>query len=84
MEFQADTVSARIHRLISRHDQGDVDHAARRLGLTHDRLRGLLSGDWNLFSLDALASLVSVYQVTPAWLFTGETDGSRDETTPGS
>jgi hypothetical protein len=82
--LRAETVSARVYRLISRHDRGDADAAARRLGLTRERLLGLLSGDWRLFSLDALAALVSVYQVSAAWLITGETDGPNDETTAGS
>jgi hypothetical protein len=46
--------SARVEELIERHDGGDRDTAARRLGIAPDRLAGLLSGDWRKFSLEAL------------------------------
>jgi hypothetical protein len=60
----ASNVSARVEELIERHDGGDRDTAARRLGIEPDRLAGLLSGDWRRFSLDALAALVRGYSVT--------------------
>lgn len=82
--LEADAVSARVRRLISRHDEGDAAAAARRLGIARDRVLGMLSGDWRLFSLDALAALVSVYHVSITWLFTGETNGPNDETTARS
>jgi hypothetical protein len=50
----ASNVSARVEELIERHDGGDRDTAARRLGIAPDRLAGLLSGDWRKFSLEAL------------------------------
>jgi hypothetical protein len=66
--FAAD-VSERVADLVAQHDQGDRRAAARRLGIDQDCLTGLLSGDWNLFSLDGLAALVRGYGVAPASLF---------------
>lgn len=66
----ASNVSARVKALIAHHDGGDARAAARALGLDPDRLAGLLSGDWDRFSLDALAALVRGYGVSPGWLLT--------------
>jgi hypothetical protein len=60
----AGNVSARVEELIDRHDAGNRDSAARRLGITPDRLAGLLSGDWRKFSLEALAATVRGYGVS--------------------
>jgi hypothetical protein len=60
----ASTVSARIEELIARHDGGDRRAAARRLGIDHECLAGILSGDWRRFSLDAFAAMVRGYGVT--------------------
>ena len=60
----AGNVSARVEELIERHDRGDRDTAARRLGIGPDRLAGLLSGDWRKFSLEALAAAVRGYSVS--------------------
>lgn len=60
----AANVSARVEELIERHDGGDRDTAARRLGIAPDRLTGLHSGDWRRFSLDALAALLQGYSVS--------------------
>ena len=60
----ASNVSARIQDLIARHDKGDHRAAARRLGIDHECLAGILSGDWRRFSLDAFAAAVRAYGVT--------------------
>jgi hypothetical protein len=64
----ASDVSERVLTLIAQHHEGDRCAAARRLGIGTGRLTGLLSGDWRRFTLDALAALVRVYGVSPAWL----------------
>lgn len=72
----ASNVSARIEALILRHDGGDREAAARRLGLDAERLTGLLSGDWRRFSLDGFAAAVRGYGVTLDSLITSA--GSED------
>jgi hypothetical protein len=57
-------VSAQVEELIDRQDAGNRESAARRLGITPDRLAGLLSGDWQKFSLEALAAVVRGYSVS--------------------
>jgi hypothetical protein len=64
----ASNVSDRVKALIEHNDGGDERAAARALGLDPDCLAGLLSGDWERFSLDALAALVRGYGVSPGWL----------------
>jgi hypothetical protein len=59
----ATKVSERIADLIERHDGGNREIAALRLGIEPDHLSGLLSGDWARFTLDALAKLVRGYSV---------------------
>jgi hypothetical protein len=72
----ASNLSARVGELIERHDGGDRETAARRLGIAPDRLAGLLSGDWRRFSLDALAALVQGYSVTLDSLLAAPAGGS--------
>ena len=73
MEYvRATNVSARIEELIQRHDGGNREIAAQRLGIEPDRLAGLLSGNWRHFSLDALAKVVRGYCVPVEVLFTRE------------
>lgn len=67
--LDAADVSERVAALVARHDQGDRRAAALRLGIDQECLTGLLSGDWNFFTLDGLAALVRGYGVGPAWLF---------------
>jgi hypothetical protein len=66
----ASKVSARVKALIAHNDGGDARAAACALGLDPDCLDGVLSGDWDRFSLDALAALVRGYGVSPGWLLT--------------
>ena len=74
----AANVSARVEELIERHDGGNRDTAARRLGIAPERLAGMLSGDWRRFSLDALAALVRGYSVsTDALLATSDTEAKQ-------
>lgn len=61
-------VSARVKSLIDARNGGDRRAAAYSLGLDAECMAGLLSGDWHLFSLDALAALVTGYGVSIAWL----------------
>jgi hypothetical protein len=56
-------VSERIAVLIERHDGGNQEVAALRLGIEPDHLSDMLSGDWARFTLDALAKLVRGYSV---------------------
>ena len=77
----ASDVSERVAALVARHDHGNRRAAARRLGIDQDCLRGLLSGDWNLFSLDGLAALVRVYGVGTAWLFAPVTKVAASDVT---
>jgi hypothetical protein len=72
----ASNLSARFEELIERHDGGDHETAARRLGIAPDRLAGLLSGDWRRFSLDALAALVRGYSVSFDSLLAAPAGGS--------
>jgi hypothetical protein len=70
----ATKVSERIADLIERHDGGNREIAALRLGIEPDHLSGLLSGDWARFTLDALAKLVRGYSVpveTLLWIDPG-------------
>lgn len=60
----ASNVSARVEELIARHDGGNRDTAAQRLGIAPDRLAGLLSSHWRRFSLEALAAAVRGYSVS--------------------
>jgi hypothetical protein len=61
-------VSARIETLIARHHGGNARVAAATIGIAPEKLAGLLSGDWRLFSLDALASLVREHALSVDWL----------------
>jgi hypothetical protein len=73
----ASNVSARVEELIDRHEGGNLDTAARRLGIAPERLAGMLSGDWRRFSLDALAALVRGYSVsTDSLLATSDTEAT--------
>jgi hypothetical protein len=74
-------VSARLEELIARHDGGDRRAAARRLGIGHECLAGILSGDWRRFSLDAFAAMVRGYGVSLESLFAAE--GSATQTPAG-
>jgi hypothetical protein len=67
-ETPASNLSARVHALIAHHHAGDRRAAAQQLGIEPDSLAGLLTGDWRQFSLAALAVIVRVYDVSPAWL----------------
>jgi hypothetical protein len=67
-ETLASNLSARVHALITHHHAGDRRAAAEQLGIEPDTLAGLLTGDWRQFSLAALAVIVRVYNVSPAWL----------------
>jgi hypothetical protein len=80
----AEDVSERVAELVARHDQGDRRAAARRLGIDQECLTGLLSGDWNLFSLDGLAALVRVYGVGPAWLIAARACPNVAPVAPGA
>ena len=73
----ASNVSARVEELIARHDGGDRDTAAQRLGIAPDRLAGLLSGDWRRFSLEALAAAVRRYTVSLEALLAPAAAGAR-------
>jgi hypothetical protein len=73
-------VSARVEGLIERHHGGDSGLAARRFGISAELLRGLLSGDWRQFSLDALVAVIRTHGVTIDWLL-GSTSESWMETT---
>ena len=73
----ASNVSARVEELIARHDGGDRDTAAQRLGINPDRLAGLLSGDWRRFSLEALAAAVRGYSVSIEALLAPAAAGAR-------
>ena len=73
----ASNVSARVEELIERHDGGDRDMAARRLGIAPERLAGLLSGDWRKFSLEALAAAVRGYSVSLEALLAPAAAGAR-------
>ena len=73
----ASNVSARVEELIARHDGGDRDAAAQRLGIAPDRLAGLLSGDWRRFSLEALAAAVRGYSVSLEALLAPAAAGAR-------
>lgn len=68
----ASDVSARVRTLIARNDGGNARAAAHALGIDHAGLAGLLSGDWQRFSLDALAALVRGYGVSPTWLLAAD------------
>jgi hypothetical protein len=68
MAPSAIAVSARVETLIARHHAGDPTAAAARIGIEPERLTGLLSGDWRLFSLDALAAVAWQHPVSIAWL----------------
>jgi hypothetical protein len=68
MRSSAAAVSARVETLILRHHDGDHSVAARRIGIEQERLMGLLSGNWELFSLDAIAAVVDRHPVSVAWL----------------
>jgi len=68
MWSSAAAVSARVETLILRHHDGDRHVAARRIGIEQERLTGLLSGNWELFSLDAIAAVVDRHPVSVAWL----------------
>jgi hypothetical protein len=68
IETSASNLSARVHALIAHHHAGDRRAAAQQLGIEPDTLAGLLTGDWYQFSLAALAVIVRVYDVSPAWL----------------
>jgi hypothetical protein len=61
-------VSARVETLIARHHAGDPNAAAARIGIEPERLSGLLSGDWRLFTLDALAAVAWQHSVSITWL----------------
>jgi hypothetical protein len=61
-------VSARVALLIARHHGGDEIAAATSLGIERQSLTDLLSGDWQRFSLDALAALVTTHGVSVRWL----------------
>jgi hypothetical protein len=67
--ISARNVSAWIERLIESYDGGDPETAGRRLGIPRERLDGLLSGDWQRFSLEALARMVQGYHVSIDELF---------------
>jgi hypothetical protein len=75
-------VSARVEARIARHHRGDRCAAARRIGIESERLAGLLSGDWRLFSLDALAALLRRHSISISWLL--GTSGGPDETHLGA
>jgi len=64
----AAAVSIRVETLIARHHDGNKFAAAHSLGVHPEQLAGLLSGDWQRFSLDALAALVRGYGVNVDWL----------------
>jgi hypothetical protein len=67
-----------VEELIERHDGGNRDTAARRLGIAPERIAGMLSGDWHRFSLDALAALVRGYSVsTDSLLATSDTEAKQ-------
>jgi hypothetical protein len=68
MRPSAVAVSARVETLIARHHDGDRGVAAARIGIEPERLSGLLSGDWRLFSLDALAAVAWQHPVSITWL----------------
>ena len=68
----ASDVSARVRTLIARHDGGNARAAAHALGIDQAGLAGLLSGDWQRFSLDAFAAIVRGYGVSPTWLLTAD------------
>jgi hypothetical protein len=68
MRPSAAAVSARVETLILRHHDGDPCAAARQIGIEQERLIGLLSGNWELFSLDALAAVMDRHPVSIAWL----------------
>jgi hypothetical protein len=75
----ASKVSARIEKLIERHDGGDQRAAALRLGIDHECLAGILSGDRRRFSLDAFAAAVRGYGVTLESLIVSNSGGSSTE-----
>jgi hypothetical protein len=75
-QSSAADVSARVEMLIARHYRGDKRTAARRLGIGTDGLSGLLSGDWGLFSLDALSAVVNRHGVSIEWLL-GNTEKEK-------
>jgi hypothetical protein len=64
----AAAVSARIEALIVRHHAGDRHAAALEIGIDGEQLSGLLSGDWQLFSLDALAAIIRQHTLSIEWL----------------
>ena len=68
----ASDVSARVRTLIAQNDGGNARAAARALGIDQAGLAGLLTGDWQLFSLDALAALVRGYGVSATWLLAAD------------
>jgi hypothetical protein len=68
MRPSAQAVSARVETLIARYHAGDPDAAAARIGIAPERLSGLLSGDWRLFTLDALAAVAWQHSVSITWL----------------
>ncbi len=68
----ASDVSARVRTLIAQNDGGNARAAAHALGIDQAGLAGLLSGDWQRFSLDALAALVRGYGVSPTWLLAAD------------
>jgi hypothetical protein len=72
---RASEVSARIASLIERHHRGNRLAAAEQLHLAPETLAGLLSGDWQRFTLDGLAAVVCRYRVSVPWLL-GSTVGA--------
>lgn len=66
----ASNVSARVRSLIARHHDGDLCTAARILEMDPQRLAGILSGDWEQFSLDAFSAVVRGYGISVDWLLT--------------
>jgi hypothetical protein len=66
--LRASDISTRVATLVGRRHRGNQSDAAKYLGIDPESLAGLLSSDWRLFSLDALAALIREYHVSADWL----------------
>ena len=64
-------IAARIQKLVEREDDGDIDAAARRLGLSRQVLAELVESAPCDRNLGAIAAVVRGYEVDAIWLLTG-------------
>jgi hypothetical protein len=70
-------IGGRVRSIIEREDGGDVDAAARRLGVRSEELGRLelpTTGDGDPWLARLLAKIVRTYRVDACWLLTGEHD----------